>query len=296
MAGWSAADVPDQSGRTAVVTGGNTGLGLETAKVLAARGATVVIAARDRAKAERAISAIGGDTSYLPLDLASLASVREAAAELRSAHDRIDLLINNAGVMMTPQGTTEDGFELQYGTNHLGHFALTGLLLDRMTAVPGSRVVIVSSFVHRQGSYPPRERYNPSRAYGDSKLANLLFMFELQRRLAAAGAETISLAAHPGYANTGLNRYLPAPTRIATQIAGPVVAQSAASGALPILRAATDPSARGGQFYGPRWLMWGPPVVSSPRSTALDREAAAQLWAESEKATGVTYALASKRP
>jgi NAD(P)-dependent dehydrogenase (short-subunit alcohol dehydrogenase family) len=289
MAGWSAADVPDQSGRTAVVTGGNTGLGLETAKVLAARGATVVIVARDQAKAAAAADRIGANASYVHLDLASLASVREAAAELHSAHDRIDLLINNAGVMMTPKGTTEDGFETQYGTNHLGHFAFTGLLLDLMTPVTGSRVVTVTSLAHMGGRYPARERYSPTMAYGDSKLANVLFAFELQRRLSAAGVQTISLAAHPGYARTGLLRHLPAVVRIGSELGGPLISQNAAGGALPILRAATDPDAKGGDFYGPRWLTRGHPVRSRAFPRARDQQAAEALWTASEKATGVTY-------
>jgi NAD(P)-dependent dehydrogenase (short-subunit alcohol dehydrogenase family) len=290
MASWTAADIPDQAGRIAVVTGGNTGLGFAIARPLAARGATVVLACRDREKTERAMARIGGDVSYVRLDLASLDSVRESAAELHRKLPRVDVLVNNAGVMMTPESTTRDGFELQYGTNHLGHFALTGLLLDLMITVPGSRVVTVSSLMHAQGGYPPRQRYNPSGAYADSKLANLLFALELQRRLAGAKAETVSLVAHPGYANTGLNRNLPTMTRTATRIGGPVIAQSAAKGALSILRAATDPGAHGGEFYGPRWLMRGSPVLVTPRPNARDLGAAARMWAESEELTGVRYA------
>jgi NAD(P)-dependent dehydrogenase (short-subunit alcohol dehydrogenase family) len=280
----------------AVITGGNAGLGFETARALAARGATVVIAARDPAKAAAAVDRIGAGASHVPLDLASLSSVREAAAELRARFTRIDLLINNAGVMMTPRGTTLDGFETQFGINHLGHFALTGLLLDRMTTVPGSRVVTVSSLAHLGGRYPPRERYSPTMAYSDSKLANLLFAFELQRRLGSgqgrrvgAGAETISLAAHPGYARTGLLRHLPGPVRIASEMGGPLISQNAARGALPIVRAATDPDARGGELYGPRWLTRGPAVRTRAFGKAYDERAAAALWSESEKATGVSY-------
>jgi NAD(P)-dependent dehydrogenase (short-subunit alcohol dehydrogenase family) len=280
----------------AVITGGNTGLGFETARALAGRGATVVIAARDPAKAAAAVDRIGAGVSHVPLDLASLSSVREAAAELRARFTRIHLLINNAGVMMTPRGTTRDGFETQFGTNHLGHFALTGLLLDRMTAVPGSRVVTVSSLAHLGGRYPPRERYSPTMAYSDSKLANLLFAFELQRRLSAAGAETISLAAHPGYAQTGLLRHLPGPVRIASEMAGPLISQNAARGALPIIRAATDPDARGGELYGPRWLTRGNPVRARAFGRAYDERAAAALWSESEKATGVSYPLHPPAP
>jgi NAD(P)-dependent dehydrogenase (short-subunit alcohol dehydrogenase family) len=275
--------------RIAVITGGNGGLGFATAQALAGRGFTVVLAARDQARAAEAVRRIGAGASHVRLDLASLASVREAAAELRARFTAIDLLINNAGVMMPPPGTTEDGFETQYGTNHLGHFAFTGLLLGRMTTVPGSRVVTVSSLVHLAGRYPRRERYRPTTAYGDSKLANLLFAFELQRRLAASGAETISLAAHPGYAQTGLVRHLSAPVRLLSATGGSLVSQDSAHGALPILRAATDPDAAGGEFYGPRWITRGQPVATRAAGRAYDEAAAAALWAESEKATGVTF-------
>ena len=289
---WTAEDIPDQSGRIAVVTGANSGLGLAAARVLAGRGASVVLASRDAAKAEAAAREIGGDVTCVRLDLASLASVREASERLHAARDRIDLLINNAGVMMTPQATTEDGFELQVGTNHLGHFALTGLLLDLMVKVPGSRVVTVSSMAHMWGRLPSdARRYSPTLAYGDSKLANLLFALELQRRLAAAKAETISLAAHPGYARTGLLRYLPPLVRMGSRLAEPFIAQSAAMGALPILRAATDPAASGGGFYGPGGLagMKGYPVPARPLAKAREVSAQRRLWVQSEQQTGVTY-------
>ena len=291
---WTAEDVPDQTGRIAVVTGANSGLGLATARVLAGRGASVVLASRDAAKAEAAAREIGGDVTCVRLDLASLASVREASERLHSSRDRIDLLINNAGVMMTPQSKTEDGFELQVGTNHLGHFVFTGLLLDLMVTVAGSRVVTVSSMAHMWGRLESEtRRYSPTLAYGDSKLANLLFAFELQRRLAAANAQTISLAAHPGYARTGLLRYLPAAVRIGSQLVEPFIAQSAAMGALPILRAATDPAASGGEFYGPGGLagMKGYPVPARPLAKARDCAAQRRLWAKSEQQTGVSYTV-----
>jgi len=293
MAAWTAADVPSQTGRVAVITGGNTGLGFETARVLADRGARVVVACRDPAKAKQAVGRLGGDTSYVRLDLGSLASVREAAAELHTTLGRIDLLVNNAGVMMTPAAVTEDGFELQYATNYLGHFALTGLLLDLMVSVPGSRVVTLTSLMYWQGQYPPSSRYSPTKAYGDSKLADLMFAFELQRRLAAAEAETISLAAHPGYASTGLTRNLPALVRIGSELSAPLLAQKAAMGALPILRAAADRAAKGGEFYGPRWLTRGYPVRVSALAKARDTEVAARMWRESQESTGVQYSLAT---
>jgi NAD(P)-dependent dehydrogenase (short-subunit alcohol dehydrogenase family) len=301
---WTTEDIPDQSGRTAVVTGANTGLGFETAKALAAHGASVVLAVRSLDKGERAAAAIAAaapdaDLTVQRLDLSSLDSVREAAAELQAGHDRIDLLVNNAGVMYTPPGTTADGFELQFGTNHLGHFALTGLLLDRLLAAPGSRVVTVSSIGHRIRSRidfddvaAPR-RYSRVAAYGRSKLANLLFTYELQRRLAEAGASTIAVAAHPGGSNTELARNSPRPLRVLNDAFGSLVTQSAAMGALPTLRAATDPSVVGGQYYGPggfRELRGHPIVVASSRRSH-ETETQQRLWAVSEQLTGVTYSI-----
>jgi NAD(P)-dependent dehydrogenase (short-subunit alcohol dehydrogenase family) len=295
---WREPDVPEQAGRTAVVTGANSGIGFQTARVLAGRGATVVLACRDPGKAGEAAAAISAlvpeaRLSVVRLDLASLASVREAAGELRDRHDRLDLLINNAGLMMPPYGRTEDGFEQQFGINHLGHFALTGMLLGRMLAVPGSRVVTVSSNGHRMGridfgNLQWERGYRRSAAYGRSKLANLLFSYELQRRLAAAGAATAALAAHPGTARTALVRYLPAWMRLGSYV---VPNQASARGALPTLRAATDPAAAGGQYYGPagRGEFTGPArrVESSARSH--DAGTARRLWDESERLTGVTY-------
>jgi NAD(P)-dependent dehydrogenase (short-subunit alcohol dehydrogenase family) len=303
---WTTEEMPSLAGRVAVVTGANTGLGFETAKALAAHGASVVLAVRSLDKGERAAAAIaaatpdaGADVAVQRLDLSSLDSVRDAAGELVAAHDRIDLLINNAGVMYTPRSTTADGFELQFGTNHLGHFALTGLVLDRLLAAPGSRVVTVSSIGHRIRSRiefddvaAPR-RYSRVAAYGRSKLANLLFTYELQRRLAEAGASTIALAAHPGGSNTELARNSPRPLRVLNDAFGSLVTQSAAMGALPTLRAATDPAAVGGQYYGPggfRELRGHPVVVeSSRRSHEADTQG--RLWALSEELTGVTYSI-----
>src|SRR5256885_1296170 len=219
---WTSGDVPGQHGRLAVVTGANTGLGFETARVLAARGASVVLAVRDTEKGKRAAARIAGtapgaDVMVQPLDLACLDSVRAAAAELRARHPRIDLLINNAGVMFPPRQTTGDGFELQLGTNHLGHFALTGLLLEQMLPVPGSRVVTVSSQAHRIRArinfddLQSQRSYRRVAAYSQSKLANLLFTYELARRLSgAATTTTIAVAAHPGLAATELTRHTPA--------------------------------------------------------------------------------------
>jgi len=297
---WSTADIPDQTGRTAVVTGANTGLGYETALTLAAKGANVVVAVRNLEKGRDAVRRIeqvtGADVELQRLDLSSLRSVRDATDELRTAHDRIDLLINNAGVMFPPQSRTAEGFELQFGTNHLGHFALTGLLLDRMRTVPGSRVVTVSSDAQSVGRMQfddlnwARRRYRRMGAYAQSKLANLLFAYELNRRL--AGTSTTALAAHPGASNTELSRNTPLSLRPMI-VFFTLIAQSAAMGALPTLRAATDPAAQGGQYYGPggfgEWRGYPKAVTSGSRSH--DRAAQQRLWAVSEALTGVTYPL-----
>ena len=295
---WTEADVPGQGGRTAVVTGANSGLGFEAARVLAERGAAVVLACRDLGKAKDAVDQIsaaapGSKLSTVRLNLGSLASIREAAEELRAGHDRLDLLINNAGLMMTPRGRTEDGFELQLGTNHLGHFALTGLLLDRMLAVPGSRVVTVSSNVHRMGridfdDLQSERRYSRTGAYGQSKLANLLFTYELQDRLARAGAATEALAAHPGTSRTNLTQYLPVLMRVGAVL---LPTQGSAMGAVPTLRAATDPGARGGEYYGPAGLGENRGPAKRVRSSARshDTEVAKRLWDESARLTGVSY-------
>lgn len=302
-AGWTREDIPDQSGRTAVVTGGNTGLGSRTAAALAERGARVVLAVRDTDKGARAAEGIiarnpGADVRVQRLDLASLASVRTAAEELRAAHERIDLLVNNAGVMWTPRSTTADGFELQFGTNHLGHFALTGLLLDRLLAAPGSRVVTVSSEAHRFGASIDfgnldfERGYTRNAAYARSKLANLLFAYELQRRLAEGGHGTVSVAAHPGGSTTELSRDFPLPARVLFDgIFVPLLGQSPEDGALPTLRAATDPGARGGEFYGPGGItgMRGRPRAVRSSAKSYDRAVQLRLWQVSEDLTGVSY-------
>jgi NAD(P)-dependent dehydrogenase (short-subunit alcohol dehydrogenase family) len=299
---WTTADIPDQTGRVAVITGANTGLGLETARELAIAGATVVLAVRNVDKGTQAAASIladapAADVTVQRLDLTSLASVRDAAAELSAAHAGIDLLINNAGVMYTPREKTADGFDLQFGTNHLGHFALTGLLLDRLLQRPGSRVVTVSSVGHKIlakidfDDLQHEQRYSRVAAYGQSKLANLLFTYELQRRLAVAKVDTVALAAHPGGSNTELFRNSPAVLRAVEPLFVRLVAQSAAMGALPTLRAATDPTAAGGEYYGPdgfRELRGFPEVVSSSRRSH-DTDVQQRLWTVSEKLTKVTY-------
>jgi NAD(P)-dependent dehydrogenase (short-subunit alcohol dehydrogenase family) len=303
MAKWTTADIPDQTGRVAVITGSNTGLGFETAAALAEKGAHVVLAVRNLDKGKDAELLIkrrspNADLALQELDLTSLASVRAAAEQLRADHDRIDLLINNAGVMYTPKQTTKDGFELQFGTNHLGHFAFTGLLLDRMLPVAGSRVVTVSSIGHRIladihfDDLQWEHSYNRVRAYGQAKLANLLFTYELQRRLAPHGT-TIAAAAHPGGSNTELGRYMTGPLRPAVDLFFARLSQEAAMGALPTLRAATDPAVLGGQYYGPDGFAQtqGYPKVVSSSKKSHDAERQRKLWAVSEELTGVTYPL-----
>ncbi|SDE41612.1 SDR family NAD(P)-dependent oxidoreductase [Auraticoccus monumenti] len=293
---WTEQHIPDQHGRVAVVTGANTGLGFETARMLAERGATVVLAVRDVGKGERAAARIEGEVAVQELDLTSLDSIRSAAADLRAAHPRIDLLVNNAGVMFPPRQTTADGFELQLGTNHLGHFALTGLLLDRLLPVPGSRVVTVSSTGHRIRAGIHFEdlqwerSYSRVAAYGQSKLANLMFTYELQRRLAPRGT-TIAVAAHPGLSNTELTRSTPRALRVPVAWLTPLLTQEAEMGALPTLRAATDPAVSGGQYYGPggRGEVRGYPRLVGSSAGSHDQSAQQRLWRISEELTGVTF-------
>jgi NAD(P)-dependent dehydrogenase (short-subunit alcohol dehydrogenase family) len=295
---WTEHEVPSQRGRVAVITGANTGLGFDTAKVLAERGATVVLAVRDVEKGKQAAARLGAaaDVTVQELDLSSLESVRAAAADLHTTLPKIDLLINNAGVMYPPRQTTRDGFELQFGTNHLGHFALTGLLLDLLLPVEGSRVVTVASIAHRLRAaihfddLQWENSYDRVAAYGQAKLANLMFAYELQRRLAPHGT-TASIAAHPGVARTELMRNSPAIARALFPVVAPLFTQSSERGALPILRAATDPAALGGQYYGPAGpggYRGRPQVVaSSPQS--YDAAIQRRLWAVSEELTAVKF-------
>ncbi|MEX2226230.1 MAG: oxidoreductase [Dehalococcoidia bacterium] len=300
---WTAAQIPDQSGRTAVVTGANSGLGLVTARELAKAGARVILACRNVEKGavavrEIAVAARGASVTCAALDLGSLASVREFGARFGAEHGSLDLLINNAGVMGAPRRLTEDGFEMQFGTNHLGHFALTGLLLGHMTR-DGARVVTVSSGAHRMGrmafdDLQGEKKYGRWSAYGQSKLANLLFAFELDRRLRAVSSLVRSVAAHPGYAATNLqSAAVPAHERFLMSITNVVLAQSAEKGALPTLYAATVPDVEGGEYYGPDGFFeqrgYPEKVDSTPASK--DEAAARRLWEMSEELTGVRFAL-----
>ncbi len=303
---WTADDIPDQAGRLAVVTGANSGLGLITARELARAGATVVLACRDTGRGEHALSQIraaapGADVSVGALDLADLGSVRAFAERFAAEHDRLDLLINNAGVMAPPRRLTADGFESQLGTNHLGHFALTGLLLGRLLAAPQPRVVTLSSGAHRIGrinfdDLQGERRYNNWRAYGQSKLANLMFCFELDRRATAAGTPLLSIAAHPGYAATNLQFAGPRfHERAIMVITNRVFAQSAEMGALPTLYAATAADLPGGSFVGPDGFMEqrGHPHLVTAAGKAYDQDAWRRLWDVSEELTGVRWELPS---
>jgi hypothetical protein len=305
---WTTKNIPNLTGRTALVTGANSGLGFETSLALAAKGAHVVMACRSSEKgtvAARQIRRLAPTASVevLPLNLASLASIRQGAADFRKQHQNLHLLINNAGVMATPYRQTADGFELQFGTNHLGHFVLTGELLELLLPTPNARVVTISSGMHTFGEIDfanlnGERSYNPWRAYSQSKLANLLFAYELQRRLAASGSAVISIAAHPGYAATNLQVAGPALGGSQAQIrlmalGNRLVAQSASMGALPTLYAATAPDVRGGDYFGPRGIAGsrGHPKKTHSTKMSHDGALAARLWAVSEELTGVHYAL-----
>jgi NAD(P)-dependent dehydrogenase (short-subunit alcohol dehydrogenase family) len=321
---WTAARMPDLSGKTAIVTGANSGLGFETARALAAKGAHVVMACRDTRRGEAAAARVRagvqvggpeaggpetGQVELVPLDLADLASARRFAAAFLEMGRSLDILCNNAGVMAIPHRETADGFEMQFGTNHLGHFALTGLLLPALLAAEAARVVTMSSGVHVAGKIDfdsaeaaraaMRGHYSKWAAYGRSKLANLLFAYELQRKLAAAGCRAISVAAHPGYAATNLQFAGPKMAGSTMQAAlmrlgNRLFAQSAAMGALPELYAATAPDVHGGEYFGPAGLtgMRGYPALARSNARSNDRESAARLWTISEELTEVRFVFA----
>jgi NAD(P)-dependent dehydrogenase (short-subunit alcohol dehydrogenase family) len=289
MTNWTAGDITDQTGRTFVVTGANSGLGASTARTLAGAGASVVLACRNTAKGDEAAATMPGEVEVRQVDLGDLSSVRSFAVGI----DRIDVLVNNAGVMAVPQGTTADGFERQIGTNHLGHFALTGLLLPKIT----DRVVTLSSGAHRLGKINTddlnweRRRYRRWAAYGQSKLANLMFAYELQRRLSATKSPVKSVAAHPGYASTELQSHTESVQDRIMALGNMLIAQSADMGALPELYAATVPTLRGGEFVGPhgRLGLTGYPKIVGSNRASRDEAVAARLWALSEELTGVAY-------
>ncbi len=301
---WTTDDIPDLTGMIAVVTGANSGVGYETALELARRGVGITLACRSMSRGESALQRIKNDSVSATvglgqLDLGDLDSVDRFFAQFCATHDKLDLLINNAGVMATPYRITASGFESQFGINHLGHFALTGKLLPLLIKSPASRIVNVSSLAHRGESIDleaiqlTRENYNRWRAYGRSKLANLLFTYELQRRLERAGIQHVkSIAAHPGVSRTNIAQGLGWIGKVSMPIAG-LFFQSARMGALPILRAATDPQAAGGQYYGPdgKNERKGYPVIVSSSTESHDEETAQGLWERSEELTGVKFEI-----
>jgi NAD(P)-dependent dehydrogenase (short-subunit alcohol dehydrogenase family) len=306
VAPWTTNDIPNLAGRIAVVTGANSGLGFEAATALARAGARVVLACRDQAKGASALDRIRRDVPAAEvdlrrLDLADLASVRRFAADFAAQHDGLDILLNNAGVMAIPRLQTAEGFEMQFGTNHLGHFALTGLLIDSLLAKRTPRVVTVSSHMARTGrirfgDLQGSRRYGEWAAYGQSKLSNQLFTLELDRRATNRGLDLVSVAAHPGYAATGLQAVGPRmrESRFSERIyvlGNSILAQSAAAGALPMLYAATAPGVRGGQYFGPGGLtgMRGHPKQVPFVRAATDPDTARRLWEVSEKLTGVRF-------
>ncbi len=296
---WTEADIPDLTGRTAIVTGANSGIGWETARALAARGARVYLACRNEGRGRNAEKRIrlaheGVDVRYTALDLGAVSSVRAFADMFCAEENRLDILCNNAGIMMPAYGTTSDGFETQIGTNHLGHFALTGLLLEPLRATPGARVVCVSSIAHQFGwmSFDDLDSirfYNAALAYGQSKLANLLFTYELQRRFEGAGLDALAVAAHPGSTATNLQEH-------SSTLGFFVKLWSHAEtlgGALPTLRAATDPDVHGGDYFGPGGFMemTGPPVRTTSNARSHNAADARRLWDISAERTGVHFTL-----
>jgi len=303
---WTIENIGDLSDKTIIVTGGNSGLGYESVKAFAMKGASVVMASRsiekgEDAKAEILKSVKDANIEVMQLDLGELDSVKKFVSAFKKKYKKLDILLNNAGIMMTPYFKTKDGFEGQFGTNHLGHFALTGLLMDLLLATPGSRVVNVSSGAHRNGvmdfenlQFEGGKGYSSMKSYGRSKIANLLFTYELQRKLEAAKKDTISVAAHPGVAMTNLARYLE--KKFIFKILNPLfkhMAQPADMGALPQIRASVDPDVKGAEYYGPdgkrEWK--GYPVVVPSNEASHSLEDAAKLWEESEKLTGVKFKI-----
>jgi NAD(P)-dependent dehydrogenase (short-subunit alcohol dehydrogenase family) len=297
---WTAQDIPNQAGRVAIVTGANSGIGLETARELARQQASVVLACRSRTRAEEAIADIRRDlpdarVEFLCLDLADLEQLREFVSAFRERFDRLDLLINNAGVMIPPESKTKQGFELQFGVNHLAHFALTGQLMDLLLASEDSRVVNVSSIAHRSGKLTfddldfQDRGYKPSSAYGQSKLANLLFTLELAARLEAAGSQVIAASAHPGWTQSNLQQH-----SVLFRLLNPLFGMQPPEGALPTLRAATAPDVQPGEYYGPKRLMEmrGAPVLAATTRAAQSRPDAERLWKISEERTDTSFDFA----
>jgi NAD(P)-dependent dehydrogenase (short-subunit alcohol dehydrogenase family) len=303
---WTTKDIPSLTGKTVIITGGNSGLGFEAVKALSDKSALVILACRDLEKGEAAKekirqSNLTAKIEVMELDLMDLGSIHSFVAKFKNHHTHLDLLLNNAGIMMVPYQLTKDGFESQLGTNHLGHFALTGLLLDLLKKTPKSRVVNMSSIAHKQGEmdydnllFENGKGYSPMKAYGRSKLANLLFTFELQRFFETHKMDCIALAAHPGVSDTNLFQHIG--TKWLMKILRPLFLffiQPADMGVLPALRAAVDKHAKGSMYYGPdgKREMKGFPVVVEATQAAQNKESARKLWKQSEKLTGIVYTV-----
>jgi NAD(P)-dependent dehydrogenase (short-subunit alcohol dehydrogenase family) len=302
---WTTADIPALNGKTALITGANSGIGFQAALELARHGAHVILACRNAEKGTAALARLqaevpGSSAEVVSLDVSSIADVKRFAAEFLAKGQTLDLLINNAGVMALPtREVTPEGFERQFATNHLGHFALTGLLIPSLLAAPAPRVVTVASIAHRTGkiefdNLQGERKYNPREAYNRTKLANILFARELEKRARAAGSKLVSIPVHPGVSRTNIIENGMKPTGLQALVIGAVaslVMQSDAAGALPTLYAATSPNARGGEYIGPDGFLGikGSPTVEQPKPQALDEAVAARLWEVSEQLTGVVY-------
>ena len=293
---WTTQNIPDMQGKTILVTGANSGIGYETARTLAAKNATIIMACRSLDKGQAALEKIQAETpqadlKLMALNLADMAAVREFAAAFLEEHTHLDILINNAGIMATPYGKTTDGFEMQFGTNHLGHFLLTGLLFEKLKSTPNSRVVTVSSFAHNRGrinfsDLNSEKSYQKWQAYGQSKLANVLFAYELQKRVSANGNNPQSVVVHPGYAATNLQR-----TSWFFNFINPMIAQSQEMGVLPTLFAAINSQIKGGEYVGPDGFleMRGHPIITRSSRASYDQETAQRLWEVSQEMTGVQF-------
>jgi NAD(P)-dependent dehydrogenase (short-subunit alcohol dehydrogenase family) len=298
---WTVNNIPELKGKTILVTGANSGIGFEAAKEFSRKGATVILACRNMEKAEKALNDIKNEiptalAEIMELDVSSLKSVQLFVEAFKAKHKSLDILLNNAGVMMTPYGKTVDGYELQFATNHLGHFALSGELIDLLRSTPGSRVVNVSSLAHMIGKmdfsdmmFENGKGYTPAKAYGRSKLANLLFTYELQRRFDSMNTDTIAVAAHPGVSSTNLDRHIG--DRGIFSVISKNMSQTSAMGALPSIRACVDPDVKGGQYYGPGNFMnmTGYPILVRSNARSHNKKDAKKLWELSEKLTGVKY-------
>ena len=303
---WSEKDIPDLTGKIIIITGANNGLGLENTKEFARKNATIIMACRNMTKGQNAIAKVTKEipqakVELMELDLANLSSVKQFVTSFKKKYSKLDILLNNAGIMMVPYRKTVDGFESQIGTNHLGHFALTALLFDVLYQTPGSRIINVSSDAHNFGKmdwndFMFENNYGRVKAYGRSKLANLLFTYEMDRRFKAKDIPILSLASHPGTANTGLGDHLFGPVKfILKPIVFLIIAQSAYKGSLPSARAAVDPNVQGGEYFGPKGIFGtqtrGSPAIIHSNERSYNLEDAKKLWEVSEQLTGIEFRI-----